>query len=480
MPNLSEPPLSPPKPLRLNRDSLEAKLCRQSFFDFFLRFWPAVVSEKLVLNWHIELLCNELQVVMERVFARQPKLYDLIINVSPGSTKSTIASEMLPAWCWTRDTSLRSICGSYGHALALDIANKCRRIVTCDKYRRLFPEVELVQEAKSIMETREGGQRIATSVGGSITGMHGHVLIIDDPLNPKEAVSDAHLKAANEWFDNTLMSRVVDKAISPMILIMQRLHEADPTAHLLGRQSTPIRHICLPAELSERVRPRSLRRNYVNGMFDPVRLSRDVLKRARADGEYAYAGQYEQHPVPAGGGMFRVDQLRIESHAPPLKRIVRYWDKAGSALTGCFTVGLKMGVAPDGVFWILDIVRGQWEAWTRERIIRQTAEADGKIIQIGVEVEPGSGGKESGQGTVRNLAGFRVKLDRPTGDKVERADPFAAQLNGGNVRLIRAEWNRPYIHELQFFPLGKYKDQVDASSGAFNMLVGRGPILGAF
>jgi predicted phage terminase large subunit-like protein len=115
----------------------------------------------------------------------------------------------------------------------------------------------------------------------------------------------------------------------------------------------------------------------------------------------------------------------------------------------------------------LDVVRGQWDAYDRERIIRLTAEADGRPVEIGIEQEPGSGGLESAQNTVRNLAGFTVFKDRPTGDKATRADPFVVQVNGGNVRMLKGEWNRDYLNELLYWPNSKYKDQVDASSGAF-------------
>jgi predicted phage terminase large subunit-like protein len=466
--------------LVVSKSSLEAGLCRDSFFDFFLRFWDQIIPEKLVLNWHIKYLCDELQQVAERVFLRKPKEYDLIINVAPGSTKSTICSVMFPAWCWTRDPTLRLICGSYAFPLSLYLASQSWHLVMGDKYRQLF-NVELVQESKGLLQPKQGGQRIATSTGGSITGMHGHLIVIDDPINPKEAVSDVALRSANEWFDHTLMTRTIDKAITPVILIMQRLHENDPTAHLLERKSiTPIKHICLPAEVSSEVRPRSMRSHYVDGLFDPVRLPRKILDKTRAElGDYAYAGQFGQRPIPKGGGMFRVDQIKIIHSATSQRMIVRYWDKAGSAGKGAWTVGTKMGLGADRSFTILDVKRGQWEASQRERIIRQTAEMDGKGVIVALEQEPGSGGKESAYATLKNLAGWHVRIDRPVGDKALRADPFAVQVNGGNVQMVRAEWNGPYLAELAFFPFSKFKDQVDSSSGAFAVLTGKRWRIGA-
>ena len=149
----------------------------------------------------------------------------------------------------------------------------------------------------------------------------------------------------------------------------------------------------------------------------------------------------------------------------------RYWDKAGTVDGGCYTVGVQIGLSEDKQFWILDVVRFQEESAKRERIIRETAERDSRAIPIGIEEEPGSGGKESAQNTVRNLAGWKVIRDKPSGSKELRADPFSTQVNAGNVYLHEAEWNHAYIEELKHFPFSRYKDQVDATSGGFQMLV---------
>jgi predicted phage terminase large subunit-like protein len=464
----------------ISKDRLEASLCRDSFFDFVQRFWSEIIPETPVWNWHVRYLCNELQELAEQVFIRKPKKHDLIINISPGTTKSTICSIMFPAWCWTRDQRMHTICGSYAMPLSLHLATQCRWVLQSDKFRRLFPEVVLQEEQKGWMVNSRGGQRISTSTGAGVTGKHAHIIIIDDPINPKEALSDVAIKTANEWFDHTLMTRKVDKALTPLVLIMQRLHQIDPTGHLLQKKEGKIRHICLPAELSDNVKPAKLRRKYLGGLFDTKRLSAKILRQAKSDlGEYAYAGQFMQDPIPAGGGMFRVDFLQISTSTPKLVDVVRYWDKAGTQDGGAWTVGLKMGVDVDKKFWILDVVRGQWEASTRERIIAQTANMDGKTVRIVVEQEPGSGGKESAQGTLKRLAGFRVHLDRPVGDKVLRADPFAVQVNGGNAGMVVATWNATFLEELRFFPFSQFKDQVDAASGAFAQLTRKRVISGA-
>jgi predicted phage terminase large subunit-like protein len=120
------------------------------------------------------------------------------------------------------------------------------------------------------------------------------------------------------------------------------------------------------------------------------------------------------------------------------------------------------------------VTRGQWSALEREQRILQTSQSDAAFCgdySIWVEQEPGSGGKESAENTIRMLRGFRVYADKVTGDKETRADPYAAQVQGGNVKLIGAAWNSSFLDEHEVFPNGKFKDQVDASSGAFLKLV---------
>ena len=130
-------------------------------------------------------------------------------------------------------------------------------------------------------------------------------------------------------------------------------------------------------------------------------------------------------------------------------------------------------VLSNGHWVVEDVKRGQWSTHERESIIRETAEVDGGRCKVWVEQEPGSGGKESAEGTIRNLAGYSVYSERPTGDKVFRADPYSVQVNVGMVSLLAGPWNAKYIEEHRFFPYSTFKDQVDASSGAFSKLVAR-------
>lgn len=461
---------------------LVASICRESYFDFVQEFWDEIVPEEPVWNWHIPLLCREYQRLAERVFASLPKEYDLIVNVPPGMTKSITSSIMLPAWVWTRMPTARFICSSFADDLVMDLSLKCRDLIESEKYRRCFPYVRLRddQNAKGKFINTFGGARYTATVGGkSPMGKHAHFHINDDLIDPKQAASEESIKTAKRFTNEIMPSRMIDKAVTPTILVQQRLHQDDPSGDWLSRKGKSIRHICLPAEETEDIRPLRLRKHYREngGLLDPVRLPREVLEEIKLNGSYAYAGQYLQNPIPLGGGMFKVERLKIDTPPVRLSQIVRYWDKAYTGAGGAYTVGVKMGVEMRGRlphYWVLDVVRGQWDSWERESIIQNTAKLDGRDVVIGVEQEPAAG-KESANNTARGLAGFRVVKDLRGGKsdegKVIRADPFATQVNAINVSLAAAGWNEAYIDELRHFPASRYKDQVDASSGAFAMLV---------
>lgn len=470
---------------------LVASITRESFYEFLKEFWDIIVGEELVENWHIKFLCEEAQQILERVFRGEEKEYDLVVNISPGSTKSTIFSQALPAWCWTRMPECRIICGSYAHQVALKDSLKTRDIVQCEKYQQAFPDITLREDENTkglFTNTRMGG-RLSVSTGGFVTGYHAHLIIVDDPLNPEEAFSEAELKTTNRWMKETLTSRKVNKLVTPTILVQQRLAEEDPSGVMLAKSKTKVRHICLPGELipgrGNTLRPAELATHYQDGLFDPVRLPRKVLEEMEEDlGAYGYAAQVLQEPIPLTGGFFDVDKINVVESLPfNLVEEVRSWDKAGTQDGGCYSVGLRMGRGAQGQYAVTDIVRGQWQASVREQKIRQIAEQDGEDIWVVLEVEGGSGGKESGEATIRNLAGFKVYAFHPTGDKESRAYPFASQVGGGNVWVLKRAWTKAYLEELRHFSNeAKYKDQVDASSGAFNRIakkkVKRGALFG--
>jgi predicted phage terminase large subunit-like protein len=475
----NQPYVNPKKSAAVTKLSLLRSIYKDSFYEFVRAAWHIIIPEAPVWNWHIEYLCNELQEMAERVIAGKEKLYDLIINIPPGTTKSTICSIMFPCWVWTKMPSARFICGSYADRLALDLSRKTRDVIQSEWYRELFPDIVIRydQNTKGHFSNTKGGSRYAVGVGGSVIGMHGHFLIVDDPIDPAAALSESELKEVNAWMRETLGQRKVNRTISPLILVMQRLHQDDPSGNMLSNKKARVRLICLPAEASDKICPPHLITKYVDRLLDPVRLPKKELDRVRETdlGEYGYSGQYGQNPIPAGGGMFKADKIHIKPTGPAKwRQIMRYWDKAATATgTGAYTVGLKLGQDMDRNWWIIHVIRGRWDTAAREKLILQTAQLDGKVCKVGLEQEPGSGGKESAENTVRMLSGFRVKVNRPTaseGNKTMRADPVSSQVNAGTFYMVEGPWNQDFIDEMKYFPYSKWKDQIDALSGAFSLM----------
>ncbi|MFW6246753.1 MAG: phage terminase large subunit [bacterium] len=473
---------------------IRRELNNRSLYEFLKWAWPEVSGHKFVENWHLEYLSKELEQIAHDVGNGRKKKHDLLINISPGTTKTILCSIVFPVWCWTQWYWMRIITASYSSALSLESAEASRDLVKSNLFKEIYPELEIKQDkdtksnykiikkvpgANGKMKILSGGYRFSTSVGGSLVGFHGDINIWDDPINPQQSFSENQLEIANRWIDQTLSTRKTDKEVSVTIGIMQRLHENDPSGHLLAKKKENLKHICLPGQIRDYgrfVKPKEALAYYKDDLFDINRMNWDVLADLEKDlGQYGFAGQIGQNPAPPGGGMFQVEHLGQTSQifdSNEYEKIVRYWDKAGTAKKrAAYSVGVKMIKLRNGKYLIDDVKRGKWNADKREAIIRQTAEIDGPKCHVIVEQEPGSGGKESAQGTIRNLAGFMVFKDRPTGDKGDRADPYSVQVNNGNVILRTADWNYDYKEELRSYPFATYKDQVDASSGAFNYLV---------
>lgn len=472
-----------------DKAKLVRSVCHESFFEFVKRFWDVIIPETPVWNWHIEYLCDIFQEDAERVFRDEPKLHDTIVNISPGTTKSTILSIMGPAWIHARRPDMRVLAASHTQQLTFELGRKCRMVEESELYRAAFPEMvpSRDQWTKSLFMNTKGGGRMAATVGGmSPMGFHAHFILVDDPLDPQQAKrsTETEIDAANNFMTEVIPSRKVNKETAITWLIMQRLHQNDPTGHLLKKKGG-IRHICLPAERSNKVRPLKLRRRYRDGLMDPARLSMKVLNEARRDlGEFGYAGQYQQHPVPRGGGMFKTLKFEIDKPPPMTSKqwigICRGWDKAGTKDGGAYTVGTKLGrwrpagAPKDGsedVWWVLHVERGQWDSHEREQTIMRIAKTDRRRTEIGIEQEPGSGGKESAQLSVKRLAGYRVRVKPAVGSKEDRADSWSEMVNAGAFKMAEGEWNEAFIDELKYFPHGTYKDQVDAGSIAFAILV---------
>src|SRR5262249_7818726 len=261
-----------------------------------------------------------------------------------------------------------------------------------------------------------------------------------------------------------------------LLMIMTRWHVEDPVGRFMERlpEAKILRYPAL-AEEDEKNRLKG------EPLFPQHKSLPFLLERRAVMTQAAWESEYQQSPIVPGGGIFPVDKLVTLPlwDRTGLMRSVRYWDKASGAADrgGAYTAGVLMHMTKEKRFVISHVVRGNWSALERENQIKAWAQADRTMVgyaasyEVGIEQEPGSGGKESADATIRNLAGYRVFADRVTGSKEVRAEPFAAQLQGGNLFLVAGQWCRALLDEMEAFPHGKYRDQVDACSGAFNRLV---------
>src|SRR6266850_232872 len=233
-----------------------------------------------------------------------------IIQLPPRHLKSLLASIAFPAWCLGHDPSAQILSVSYGQELADKLARDCRSIVMSPWYRQIFP-TRLAPHRQAVQEfiTTRQGYRLATSTGGVLTGRGADLILIDDPLKPEEALSEAQRQTANDWYDHTLYSRLNDKRHGVIVIIMQRLHEDDLVGHVLAQEPWEVLSFPAIAEADEVHRietiwgPRCFRRRQGEALH-PDREPLDILDRIRRTiGEYNFAGQYQQSPAPLGGGL---------------------------------------------------------------------------------------------------------------------------------------------------------------------------------
>lgn len=423
-------------------------------------------------NWHIEAICSHLEAVTDG------RLNRLLINVPPGSSKSLIVSVLWPAWEWSKGLhSLRYLATAFNDGPVKRDTRKCRDLILSEWYRALWPEVSLTRTAEMSFANSGTGTREGVAFG-SLTSQRGDRLIIDDPHSTETAESEAERNNTTRKFREGALNRLNDQERSAIVVIMQRLHEADISGVILS-YGMEFAHLCLPMEFEpERACKTAIGfhdpRTQDGELLDPVRFPRETVNKLKRDmGGHAYAGQYQQRPTPREGGMFKRAWFegKLIDTAPKGTRWVRHWDLAATASkTAARTAGVKLGKAPDGSFVVGHVALTQSEGHKVRELIRQTAEIDGTAVEISLPKDPGQAGKVQARDYVSMLAGYSARAERETGEKDVRAEPFAAQCEAGNVYIVRGEWNEVYLDELCNFPNGKFKDQVDASSGAFGRL----------
>lgn len=436
---------------------------REELYDFARWMFMQRKGFRWIRGPHHQAICDALM----RVFNGECKR--LIINVPPRYSKTELAVMNFIAWTLGKVPDAEFIHTSYSGRLAASNSWQAREMVQSPEYQEIFPDLRVRGDssAKDEWRTTAGGCVYAVGAGGTITGYgagkhrsgFGGAIIIDDPHKADEARSDVMRQNVIDWFQNTLESRKNSRD-TPIILIMQRLHERDLAGWLLaGGNGEEWEHVCLPALQDD------------GSALWPEKHTADELRRMQDAAPYTFAGQYQQRPSPPDGGLFKPDRLEIVDAMPsqPIEWI-RGWDFAAS-VDGDFTVGAKLGKLPDGRFIIADIVRDRLGVDDRDAALLNTAKRDGTAVKISIPQDPGQAGKTQALYMTRALSGFSVEATTESGDKVTRAEPLASQVNVGNVMMLRAPWNDALVAELRVFPNGANDDQVDGLSRAFNGLI---------
>lgn len=434
---------------------------------FFLQkaFGTVVQGDRFAPNWHLDAITHHLDEVMAGRIRR------LIINVPPRSAKSLCASVAFPAWMLGRDPNKRIICVSYAQDLAVKLSNQTRTLMRAPWYERLFPGTRLggAKNTESEFETTRGGYRMATSVGGVLTGRGGHIIILDDPIKPADAMSEAVRNATNDWYDLSLLSRLDDKTTGAIILVMQRLHVDDLTGHLLEQGGWTVLTLPVIAEADQfvpigRGRVHHRRRG---DLLHPEREPQAVLEELqRSLGSFTFAAQYQQEPVPPGGHMFDLAWFRrygegLSPGAYGGGEIYQSWDTASKAgeLNDCSVC--TTWLVRDQAYYLLDVFR---DRLGYPDLRRKIVEMNARWRPNGVLIED----KASGEHLIQDLRHtgevFAIAV-QPQGDKVVRASSIAAVIEGGRVLLPeRAAWLGEFEKEVLAFPYGRHDDQVDSVS----------------
>lgn len=454
--------------------------CKQSLLFTLVYFWDTVVRDEMVYNWHMGELCNELEKVGRKVISREDKDYDLIVNIPPGTTKSTITTIVFPVWLWMNDPSIRIISNSYSSAVSIEHAMRSRDILDSEKFKTLFPEIRIRgdKSGKQHYENVLGGTRYAVSTGGSVTGSHAHIIINDDPQNPSQANSEACRLIANEH-TKTLSTRKVNKSLTPTILIMQRLHEEDVTGYVLSKKEDAIRHIKLPSEITEETRavPEYLNEKYIDGIYlDKNRLSRKVMQEALTDlGTRGYNGQFLQNPTAEGGDIIKKEWIQIISQSQfaqlsyDKKYTIEffldtaYTDKTEndpSGIIACTKIGNNL--------YITSATKVRKEFPELIKFIPEWVKANGYDSSSMVRIEPKANGLSVIQTLQRDTAINVTKTPSPKDDKKTRLNSVAPKVESGRVILVDGSWNEDFIAEITGFPNALHDEYVDVMVYAIN------------
>ncbi len=439
-------------------------LLRNDLRSFIHWSFQAVVSGGTFRpNWHIQAIAWHLTKCLDGRIRR------LIITLPPRSLKSICASVAFPAWVLGRDPTRKIICASYSQELAAKHARDCRALMQSERYRKVFSKTRIDPEKNSELEfmTTARGFRLTTSVGGTLTGRGGNFILIDDPLKPSDAVSRPLREAVNQWYSNTLYSRLDDKSQDVIVIIMQRLHLDDLVGHVLEGEDWT--HLNLPAIA---VAPEKIffgeedfHERQPGDLLHPERESKESLDRIRTTmGTYGFSAQYQQNPIPPEGNLIKWGWFNFFSTPPDREsndQIVQSWDTASKAdelndYSVCTTWLLRGKDC-----YLLDVTRRHADYPALKKLtlrLVETYRADAVLIED----------RSSGTQLIQDLnheGEVRPIAIQPEGDKVTRMSTQSAKIEAGHVFLPeQAPWLEEFQSEVLQFPHGRYDDQIDSLS----------------
>lgn len=456
---------------------------RENFWAF--RRW---LRPTMKVGWFQHDLANKLQdFFVQWQQGLRPKL---VLMAPPQHGKSETLADFM-AWVAGNLPSLRTIYATYSKDLSERGNSWFQRTLDEDRYKAIFPLTQLpsigatsssgrARNSKLVEFISEEGSFRNTTVRGQITGMGLDFGVLDDPIKGRESVSSKRIREQTwEWFTDDFFTRFAQDAA--FIMLMTRWHVDDPVGRFIARfpDAIILRYPAVRVEGDDLYISEADQRGHDEALF-PELKDREFLRDIQnVQTNAGWMGLYQQSPIVKGGEMFPIEKFGTQEALPSkdqIRRTVRYWDKAGTEGGGAYTCGVLLHHMRDDSFLISDVRRGQWGALKREEMIKSTAISDKQDwgrVEVYVEQEPGSGGKESAENTIRNLRGFIVAADKVTGSKEIRAEPYAAQVQAGNVRYFVAKWNRDFLDEHEVFPNGEFMDQVDASAGAFMKAVSK-------
>ena len=437
-------------------------MCRLSFATFVRPcFHTLFPGTQFKMNGHIRAVAH----ILEQV--RLGRVKRLIINMPPGSLKSFMASSAWPAFVLGHDPTKRIAVVSYGSELAVTLGNNFRHIVNSSWYQQQFPFMPISAMKNTELEIRTtlNGFRLGTTVEGAITGLHADIIIIDDPIKPMDAFSDAKRERVNTWFNKSVLSRVTDPRTGAIIVMMQRLHDDDLSGMLL-RSSNDWRHLSLPAiaETEERI-PISDHQHYRRHVGDALHPEREtfeeLLQRRAQVGPETFAAQWQQSPTPASGTIIKREWLRYYDHLPPdssRSPIFQAWDLASkdgeeNDWSVCTTWRYH-----DRKYFLLDELRDRLQyPFLRDRAISNARSCEVNMVLIEDDMLGNALAKEM------EMAGLLVTIVPPQRSKQMRAKIQSAKFRGGRVLLPKeASFLAELETELLAFPKGRFDDRVDS------------------